>query len=100
MYSLNHCQVKDIKMHPTSQILVPFAADGSCFNPSLRCPRTGTYTVGEEGKEITFETFDSALEHIKMMYTPRWRRPNEAGDWEIVAAVIWEVMPKKYQTCY
>jgi hypothetical protein len=31
-----------------------------------------------------------------MMYTPRWRRPNQAGDWEIVSAVIWELLPKKY----
>lgn len=82
----------------TSRILVPFASDGSCFNPSLRYPQTGTYTVGEEGKEITFDTFDSALNHIMMMYTPRWRRPNETGDWEIVSAVIWELLPKKYLT--
>jgi len=79
-----------------SPILVPFASDGSCFNPSLRCPESGTYTVGENGKEITFDNFDSALEHIKMMYTPRWRRPNEIGDWEIVSAVRWELLPKKY----
>jgi hypothetical protein len=77
-------------------ILVPFASDGSCFNPSLRCPPSGAYIVGESGKEITFDHFDSALEHIKMMYTPRWRRPNEAGDWEIVSAVKWESLPKKY----
>ena len=83
-----------------TQILVPFAFDGSCFNPSLRCPKTGTYTVGEEGKEISFDTFDSALEHITMMYTPRWRRPNTAGDWEIVSARIWELLPKEYETCY
>ena len=80
-----------------SRILVPFASDGSCFNPSLRCPDSGAYTVGENGKEITFDDFDAALEHIKMMYTARWRRPNDAGDWEIVSAVRWELLPKKYQ---
>lgn len=78
-------------MHSTkNSILLPFAADGSCFNTSLRCQKFGVYTVGEEGKELTFEHFDAALEYIKMMYTPRWRRPNQAGDWEIVAAVKWE----------
>lgn len=82
--------------NPMSQILVPFASDGSCFNPTLRCPESEVYTVGEEGKELTFDNFDAALEHIKMMYTPKWRRPNEAGDWEIVSTVKWELMPKKY----
>lgn len=77
-------------------LLVPFAADGSYFNPSLRCPISGTYTVGQQGKELTFDDFDAALEHIKMMYTPRWRRPNDVGDWEIVSAVKWELMPNKY----
>ena len=80
----------------TAQTLVPFAADGSCFNPSLRHPETGAFSVGEEGKEITFDTFEVALEHIMMMYTPRWRRPNQSGKWEIVAAVRWELLPEKY----
>jgi len=81
---------------PKSPILVPFASDGSCFNPSLSCPKSGTFTVGEKGKEITFDNFDTALEHIMMMYTPRWRRPNKSGDWEIVSAVRWELLPKNY----
>ena len=81
-----------------SKILVPFASDGSCFNPTLRCPKSGKYTVGENGKEIAFDNFDAALEHIKMMYTPRWRRPNETGDWEIVSTVKWELLPKHYYT--
>ncbi len=76
-------------------ILLPYASDGSCFNPSLCYQKPGYYTVGEEGKEITFESFDAALEHIKMMYTPRWRRPNEAGVWEIVSAVKWEFPNQK-----
>jgi len=77
-------------------ILVPFAADGSCFCPSLRCPKSGAYIVGEEGKELSFDDFDDALEHIKMMYTPKWRRPNASGDWEIVSAVQWELSAQKY----
>jgi len=51
--------------------------------------------VGEEGKELSFENFDAALEHIKMMYTPRWRRPNQEGYWEIVSAVKWEFPNQK-----
>ncbi len=74
--------------------LVPFAADGSYFNPSLRCPKSGQYTVGESGKEVAFDDFDSALEYIMMMYKARWRRPNEAGEWEIVSVEKWELMPK------
>ena len=80
---------------PKTSILLPYAADGSCFNSSLRCPKSGFYTVGEEGKELSFEHFDAALEHIKMMYTPRWRRPNQKGDWEVVSAVKWEFLNQK-----
>ena len=79
-----------------STLLVPFASDGSCFNPSLRCPKTGQYTVGEIGKELAFDDFEAALEHIKMMYTARWRRPNPAGEWEIVSNVKWDLLPKQY----
>lgn len=79
-----------------TRILVPFAADGTCFNPTLRFPGTQAYIVGEAGKEREFEKFDDALEHIKMMYTPRWKRPNDQGEWEFVLALIWECLPEKY----
>lgn len=81
-----------------SRILVPFAADGSCFNPTLRCPKSGKYIVGEKGKELEFDDFEAAREHIMMMYIPRWRRPNEAGDWEVVSTTIWKVLPEEYET--
>jgi hypothetical protein len=81
---------------PKSTILVPFASDGSCFNPSLRCPISGKYTVGESGKESAYDDFEDALEHIKMMYKARWRRPNEDGEWEVVSVEKWELMPKDY----
>lgn len=80
---------------PNSTILVPFAFDGTCFNPSLRCPISGKYTVGESGKEFTFDDFNVALEHIMMMYKARWRRPNEMGEWEIVSVEKWELLPKE-----
>ncbi len=79
-----------------SRTLVPFASDGTCFNPTLRHPESGKYTVGESGKEITFDDFSAALDHIMMMYIPRWRRPNEAGEWEIVTTTIWKLIPPEY----
>lgn len=77
-------------------ISVPFAADGSCFNPSLRRPRVGTFTVGKKDNEVTFDTFDAALEYLKAMDTAQWRRPNKAGTWGRVVAVRWGALPKKY----
>lgn len=79
-------------------ISVPFAADGSCFNPTLRRPRAGTYAVGKKGDAVTFDTFDAALEYLKSMDTASWRRPNKAGNWGGVVAVRWDSLPKKYST--
>lgn len=79
-------------------IRVPFARDGSCFNPTLRRPVTGTYTVGKIGKEVTFDTFKAALEYLKSMDTASWRRPNNAGNWGRVVAVRWDELPKRYLT--
>lgn len=81
---------------PTIQ--VPFAADGSCFNPSLRRAKAGTFTVGGEGDEVPFDTFDEALEYLKAMDTAQWRRPNTSGHWGRVVAVRWGALPKKYST--
>lgn len=78
-------------------ILVPFASDGSCFNPSLCKPSSGMFTVGEKCNEVMFNTFDSALESLKSMATAKWRRPNRAGNWGIVSAVRWDQLPKKYR---
>lgn len=85
---------------PTSKanppaISVPYASDGSCFNPSLRRPRTGTFTVGEKRNEVTFDSFEAALEYLKAMDTASWRRPNKAGNWGRVVAVRWGALPKK-----
>jgi transcriptional regulator with XRE-family HTH domain len=77
-------------------ILVPFADDGTCFNPTLRRPRVGTYTVGKKGKEVTFDTFNAALEYLKAMVTAHWRRPSKVGKWNSVVAVRWAALPKKY----
>jgi transcriptional regulator with XRE-family HTH domain len=84
-----------VKTSPRT-ISVPFASDGSFFNPSLRRTRTGKFTVGERGNEVAFDTFDAAVEYLKTMETAYWRRPNEAGNWGRVVAVRWGALPKKY----
>ena len=84
------------KKPPT--ISVPFAADGSCFNPNLRRPKIGTFTVGGKDNEVTFDTFDAALAHLKAMKPAQWRRPNSAGNWGRVSAVRWGPLPKKFLT--
>lgn len=67
--------------------LVPYAADGSCFNKQLK--RAGKFTVGEKEDEIQFEDFDEALGYLRRMGVAKWRRPNAAGNWGIVTAVRW-----------
>lgn len=79
-------------------VQVPFAADGSCFNPSLRRPKAGTFAVGEAGSEEPFDDFEAALAYLKAMETAQWRRPSKAGNWGRVVAVQWGALPKKYST--
>lgn len=76
-------------------ISVPFAADGTCFNPSLRRARTGKFTVGKKGNEVAFDTFDAAVDYLKTMKPAYWRRPNKVGNWGRVVAVNWGALPKK-----
>lgn len=76
-------------------ISVPYAEDGSCFNPTLRRPKAGTFTVGDKGNEVAFQTFDEALAYLKTMNLAQWRRPNSAGNWGRVTAVRWGPLPKK-----
>lgn len=81
---------------PAAPVTVPFAADGSCFNPSLKRKRTGKFTVGEKKNEVAFDTFEAAVEYLKAMKTACWRRPNKAGNWGRVVAIRWGALPKKY----
>lgn len=74
-------------------LYVPVASDGSYFNPSLRRPRTGNFTVGEKGCELSFEHFDEALNYLRSMSVAKWRRPNAVGNWGIVSAVRWAALP-------
>jgi hypothetical protein len=66
---------------------VPVARDGSIFHPGLF--RGVGYSVGEKGAEVQIGDFDEALAALQKMPTPYWRRPNESGNWGIVAGVRW-----------
>ncbi len=72
---------------PAHVLMVPVARDGSMFTPALR--RSTGYWVGDKGAERTVPTFEEALEFLKRMPVPRWRRPNASGNWGIVAGVDW-----------
>lgn len=74
-------------------VTVPFAADGTCFNPTLKRKRTGQFTVGAKGHLVSHATFEAALEHLRSMKQPYWLRPNSVGNWGIVTAVRWSALP-------
>lgn len=74
-------------------VFVPEARDGSLFAP-VSCRRGGEkgvsrYTIGAKGAERDFEDFDEALAQLSRMRTPRWRRPNDKGNFGIVSAERW-----------
>jgi hypothetical protein len=69
-------------------VFVPVAADGSFFHPGLA--RGGKFTIGAKGEEVPHATFADALAALQMMATPRWRRPNDAGNWGIVSGRDWK----------
>ena len=74
-------------------IRVPVAADGTHF--SLDLARRGYYTVGAKGAEEKYDSFDAALDALNRMSTPRWRRPNAAGNWGIVSGCSWMDIKKQ-----
>lgn len=57
------------------------------FSRGLR-RRTG-FCVGDKGAERIIATFEEALVVLRRMPVARWRRPNQAGNWGIVAGVDW-----------
>jgi hypothetical protein len=69
------------------QALLPVARDGTCFHPGLI--RSGEFTVGEKGEEQRYDSFTEALQALRQMSVPRWRRPNEQGNWGIVSGIRW-----------
>jgi hypothetical protein len=68
-------------------VFLPVARDGSVFHPGEI--RGSNYTIGPKGDEKQIEDFEEALEALQRMPTPYWRRPNDKGNWGIVAGVEW-----------
>ena len=85
-----------VRPKPPAPVMVPFAADGTCFNPSLKRKRTEKFTVGKKGKEVAFDAFDAAVEYLKSMDPAYWRRPNKVDNWGRVVAVRWGALPDEY----
>lgn len=67
---------------------LPMAKDGTLFCRDA-CNRGGKYMVGGKGREVSFQNFEAALDHLREMPVAKWRRPNDKGNWGIVAAVRW-----------
>ncbi|MES2336252.1 MAG: hypothetical protein V4551_16475 [Pseudomonadota bacterium] len=74
-------------------VFVPVAADGSHFHPGLA--RGGKFMIGAKGEEVQYGSFDEALSTLQKMATPRWRRPNEAGNWGIVSGRDWKRIERR-----
>lgn len=85
----------DLSEENDPELLVPYAADGSCFHPGLASTRDGSFGVGEKASQKRFDTFSEALDYLRSMETAKWRRPNKSGNWAIVSAVRWDKLNKK-----
>ncbi|HDL7327890.1 TPA: helix-turn-helix transcriptional regulator [Yersinia enterocolitica] len=86
--------VSDSSEDNDTELLVPYAADGSCFHPGLASSRDGSFGVGDKAAQKRFGTFSEALEYLRSMDTAKWRRPNTSGNWGIVSAVRWDKLEK------
>ncbi len=80
-------------------LFVPEARDGTVFSP-ISCKRGGKngtayYTVGAKDAEVDYEDYDEALAALSKMSTPRWRRPNENGNFGIVSAERWRRLTRE-----
>lgn len=75
-------------------IFVPVAADGAYFAPGVRV-KAG-YQIGPEETERFVEDFDDALEQLKRMPTPTWRRPSTgSGRFGRVVGIKWIRMTRE-----
>jgi len=75
-------------------IFVPVAVDGTYFGPGLRL-QSG-YQIGPEETERFVEDFDDALEQLKRMPTPTWRRPSTgSGRFGRVVGTKWIRMTRE-----
>ncbi|MDP2139812.1 MAG: hypothetical protein Q8L20_03275 [Gammaproteobacteria bacterium] len=73
-------------------ISVPVSKDGSFFRKNIRGPKG--YRIGEKGSEVVIEEFNDALESLRKMPSPYWRRPSKTtGIPGIVTGIRWERKP-------
>lgn len=73
-------------------ISVPVSRDGSVFGKGNKGPKG--FRVGPKGEEVVYSSFDDALDALKKMPTPYWRRPSKtSGIPGIVSGVRWERRP-------
>lgn len=86
--------VGGIELSNQRGIMVPFARDGTCFNPTLRS--AGSYAVGEKSMAFYSSTFGEALHYLAGMKTAKWWRPNSVGNRGLVSAVKWAPLPDEY----
>lgn len=78
-------------------ILVPFANDGTCFNPTLCQPKAGTYVVGSKTDRKRFASFSDALAHLRAMGDVAcWERPDDRGGRGVVKVKEWKPLPSEY----
>lgn len=70
------------------ELLVPQAKDGTYF--SMECRQGAGFKVGNKGEDKYIDNFMDALEALRKMTTPYWRRPNKtSGKHGRVAGVSW-----------
>jgi transcriptional regulator with XRE-family HTH domain len=83
----------DLFVFPVSErnpmLMVPYAADGTCFHPGLASTRDGTFKIGEKHSPLRLKSFEEALAHLASMPVAKWWRPNAAGHRGLVSAVRW-----------
>lgn len=74
-------------------VFVPFAQDGSCFNPKLKRPNTGEYCVGSKNAPVYTSSFGEALNYLVNADKAQWLRPNQDGKWSVVTGIYWAELP-------
>lgn len=75
----------------TEFVFVPVAEDGTVFLPELRQPQG--YLIGKYGCETHVENYFDAINQLQVMVSPRFRRPNDEGNWGIKAVDSWKRIP-------
>jgi len=51
--------------------------------------------IGTTGEEVQHSSFDEGLSGLRKMATPRWRHPNEAGNWDIGSGRDWKRIERR-----